>query len=135
MGRLLVFLEKCEHLKDSDGIGKSDPYVKFELKKDKLVFDRSFGKMESSKKHGDCNPVYNETFTFNSVDSLNKMDLNITVMDDDIGMDDKIGEAHIDLDHALLNATPKDMILVVDKKRFKVFAKEATIHLKLSYEE
>ena len=43
MGVLTVLLEKIDHLTDKDGIGRSDPYVKFELEKDKLLFDKGYG--------------------------------------------------------------------------------------------
>ena len=134
MGVLTVTLQKVSHLRDADGIGKSDPYVRFSLRQDNLVMDKNFGKMESSKKANTLNPVYNETFTFHSVPNLHKMKLDVTIMDDDIGLDDKIGSVEINLEHALLTTTPKDFIHVVDKKRFKLFAKEATIHLALSFQ-
>eukprot|EP00584_Thalassiosira_punctigera_P001242 CAMPEP_0172525856 /NCGR_PEP_ID=MMETSP1067-20121228/880_1 /TAXON_ID=265564 ORGANISM="Thalassiosira punctigera, Strain Tpunct2005C2" /NCGR_SAMPLE_ID=MMETSP1067 /ASSEMBLY_ACC=CAM_ASM_000444 /LENGTH=67 /DNA_ID=CAMNT_0013309235 /DNA_START=92 /DNA_END=292 /DNA_ORIENTATION=+ len=65
MGILTVFLEKATNLKDEDTIGKSDPYVKFELEQDNLIFDHDMGEMKSTTKQGDLNPVYEEEFIFN----------------------------------------------------------------------
>lgn len=41
MGVLTVVLKKITNLRDEDGLGKSDPYVKFELEKDKWFFDKT----------------------------------------------------------------------------------------------
>jgi hypothetical protein len=43
MGVLTVTLDKITNLKDKDGVGRSDPYVKLELKKERLGFDKKFG--------------------------------------------------------------------------------------------
>ena len=77
MGVLTVLLKKITNLRDTDGVGKSDPYVKFELEKDKWMFDKTLGKFTSSKKKNECNPEYNETFTFDNVSSLENMLLHI----------------------------------------------------------
>ena len=50
MGILTVFLDKIDNLADEDMVGKSDPYVKFELEQDNMVFDKDFGEQKSSKK-------------------------------------------------------------------------------------
>lgn len=133
MGIVTVVLEKIMNLKDSDGVGRSDPYVIFELEKERIGFDKKLGKKESSKKGNTCNPIYNETFTWHDVASLDNINLVIKVMDDDIGRDDVIGKVEVDLEHASLSSTPKEIIAVIDPKRFKIFRKEATIHLKVSY--
>ena len=75
MGVLTVVLIKINNLRDADGVGKSDPYVKFELEKDNWVFDKTLGKHQSSKKKNDCNPEYNETFEFEKVPTMNNMKL------------------------------------------------------------
>ena len=77
MGVLTVKLVKIDHLRDNDSLGKSDPYVKFELEKDKLLFNKTLGKHQSSKKKNDCNPVYNETFKFDNVPTMEKMKLQL----------------------------------------------------------
>jgi Ca2+-dependent lipid-binding protein len=52
MGVVTVTLDKCMNLRDKDGVGRSDPYVVLELVKDRIGFDKNFGKKESSKKSG-----------------------------------------------------------------------------------
>lgn len=134
MGIVTVTLEKIMHLRDGDGIGKSDPYVVFELEKSRIGFDKKYGKKESSKKANTCNPVYNETFTWHDVETLDNVKLYIKVWDDDIGKDDKLGQVVVDLEHACLSSTPREIVSVVDAKRFKILAgQEATIHMKISY--
>ena len=135
MGVLTVVLDRIENLRDKDGIGKSDPYVKFELEKNKLVFDRSYGKKESSKKKNDLNPVYNETFVWEDVPELSNMKLKVKVKDEDIGIDKTIGEAEIELELQHLSASPKPVTVVIDPKKFKIFSSEATIHLIISFQE
>jgi Ca2+-dependent lipid-binding protein len=134
MGIVTVTLDKCMHLRDKDGVGKSDPYVIFELKKERVGFDKNYGKKESSRKNNTTNPVYGETFTWHDVADLNNVKLHVRVYDEDIGRDDSLGSAVIDLEHAVLSSQPKEIVAVVDKKRFKVFNnEEATIHLRISY--
>jgi Ca2+-dependent lipid-binding protein len=77
MGVLNVQLIKISNLRDEDKLGKSDPYVKFELEKDKWMFDKTLGKHQSTKKSNDCNPEYNETFTFENVPTMDNMKLHI----------------------------------------------------------
>lgn len=133
MGIVTVKLEKLMNLRDKDGIGRSDPYVIFELEKARIGFDKKYGKKESSRKNNTCNPVYNETFTWHDVENLDNVKLYVKVMDEDIGLDDKLGRVVVDLEHACLSSTPRDIEAVVDAKRFKIFSKEATIHMKVSY--
>lgn len=75
MGILTVQLEKIENLRDADLIGKSDPYVQFYLEQDKKVFDKGFGRKESSKKKDELSPVYNEMFSWEleGMDTLENM--------------------------------------------------------------
>jgi Ca2+-dependent lipid-binding protein len=77
MGVLTVVLVKIANLRDEDGLGKSDPYVKFELEKDKWMFDKTLGKFESTHKKNDCNPEYNETFKFEKVPTMDNMKLHV----------------------------------------------------------
>jgi Ca2+-dependent lipid-binding protein len=151
MGVLTIVLEKVTNLRDEDGIGKSDPYVKFELEQDNLIFDKGYGKKESTKKKNVLSPEYDETFEFPDIPSLNNMVLRVKIMDDDIGLDTEIGSCKINLEHLGLTETPKTVEEVVDKKStkgsichpckllcaccFSLFKKSATIHLKLSYSE
>lgn len=77
MGVLTVLLKKISNLRDEDGLGKSDPYVKFELEKDNWFFDKTLDKFQSSKKKNDLNPEYDETFTFEDVPTTDNMLLHI----------------------------------------------------------
>jgi Ca2+-dependent lipid-binding protein len=135
MGVLTIFLDKITDLKDEDGIGRSDPYVIFELEQDNRMFDKDFGKQESSHKKGTCNPVYHETFTFSNLPSLKNMVLTIRVYDEDIGRDDKLGYCKIELDQLDLSDKPRTFQKVVDRKGLvgRIFKNEAIIHLQLSY--
>jgi Ca2+-dependent lipid-binding protein len=133
MGVITVVLQKVMNIRDKDGVGKSDPYVMLQLERRRLGPDKVLGKHESSRKSNTCNPVYNETFTFHDVDSLNEIELSIKVMDEDVGRDDCLGKVEVDFEHAGLSSTPKEIIAVIDPKRFKLFSTEATIHLLVSY--
>ena len=77
MGVLTIKLKSISNLIDEDGLGKSDPYVVFELEKDKWLFDKSMGKNKSSKKKNQTSPVYNETFSIPNVPTTNNMKLHI----------------------------------------------------------
>ena len=115
--------------------GKSDPYVKFYLEQDNMVFDKGYGKMESSKKKNELNPVYGETFTFEDVPGLNNMVLHVTIKDDDIGRDEKLGDCKFKLEGMDLSSDPVEVSQVVDRKGLGLLRKHAKIYLKLSWTE
>jgi hypothetical protein len=73
MGKITVYLDKVINLVDTDLIGKADPYVVLHLEQDNLVFDKNYGKKTSKKIKGANNPVYNETFVWDNVKSLNNL--------------------------------------------------------------
>lgn len=133
MGVLTVVLEKIMNLRDKDGVGRSDPYVIFELEKERLGFDKGFGKKESAKKSNTCNPEYNETFVWTDIDDLNQMELVVKVKDNDVGIDGILGQVEVNLEHEGLSSSPKEVVAVIDPKRFKIFSEEATIHLRITY--
>jgi Ca2+-dependent lipid-binding protein len=136
MGVFTVYLDRIANLRDSDTLGKSDPYVKFELEQDNFVFDKGFGKQTSSKKKNDLNPEYGETFTFKGVPSMNNIVLHVKVMDDDIGFDDEIGSAKISMEKLGLTKVPKEIERVIDhKKDGGWFSRKAKIYLKVSFDE
>lgn len=114
---------------------KSDPYVKFHLEQDNMVLDKNFGKQESSKKKNELNPVYGETFTFEDLPGLNNMVLRVTVKDDDIGIDEKIGDCKFKLEDMGLSETPMEVDKVVDHKGLGLLRTHAKIYLELSYTE
>ncbi len=113
--------------------GKSDPYVILHLEQDNLGRDKSFGKRESSHKKDDLNPVYGETFTFENIPGLNNVVLNVTVRDDDVGHDEKLGDCKFKLEKLGLTETPMEVEAVVDHKGLGLIRKHAKIYLKLSY--
>mmetsp|Transcript_54895 Transcript_54895/g.116631 ORF Transcript_54895/g.116631 Transcript_54895/m.116631 type:complete len:132 (+) Transcript_54895:86-481(+) len=131
MGILTVFLEKATNLKDEDTIGKSDPYVKFELEQDNLIFDHDMGEMKSTTKSGDLNPVYEEEFVFN-IPTLENMVLHCKVMDEDILSDDKMGKCKIKLEELGLSADPTP---VSEKVYNRIFGKDSYVFLTIAYEE
>ena len=132
MGKIVIFLDKITNLCDQDTLGKSDPYVKFHLEQDNLVFDKNYGRKTSSKKKGELNPVFGETFEFDDVPSLKNLALNVKVMDDDPVFDDKLGSCRIDLEDLGLSAEPVGTDRVVDNN---IFTKDARIFLKISWHE
>jgi Ca2+-dependent lipid-binding protein len=131
MGRLTVFLEKVDNLADKDLVGKTDPFVRFDLEQDNLIGDRDYGFQRSSVKKNDRNPVYNETFIFNNIPTLNNMVLKVRILDDDIGRDDKVGHCKIKLEDLGLTSSPMSIDRVVDRN---LLAKNGRVHLKLSYD-
>lgn len=133
MGVVTVFLDKITDLKDSDGMGKSDPYCKLHLEKDNWgPLDKDHGTQTSSKKGNTCNPEYAETFSFHDVPSLESLVLHVTVYDDDVLKDDKIGSVTIKL--ADINGDLSDFQEVVEKLDNKWFRKDAKVHLKIKFE-
>lgn len=62
--------------------------------------------------------------------------LHIQVMDDDAGLDDKIGGTKVKLEKLKLSKEPLEIDQVIDNKRGQgIFSKKAKIYLKISYEE
>jgi Ca2+-dependent lipid-binding protein len=135
MGVLTVLLEKIDHLSDKDGIGRSDPYVKFELEKDRILFDKGYGKKESTKKRNDLNPEYNEVFEFEDVPSLNNMVLKVWIMDDDIGVDKRIGHCEIKLENLEISQDLGESTSHVVERKHGLFKRDAVVHLKLAFRE
>lgn len=136
MGKFIVLLDRIEHLRDEDTLGKSDPYVKFSLEQDNYFLDKDFGTQQSSKKTNDLSPEYNETFEFDGVKSMNNMKLHVQVMDDDIGIDDKIGSCELNLEGMGLNEEPLEISSIIDhKKGGGWFSKKAKIYLHVSFVE
>jgi Ca2+-dependent lipid-binding protein len=132
MAILTVKLLQVTNLCDQDTLGKSDPFVKFNLEQDNLAFDKNFGDKKSTKKGGTVNPVYNETFTweFPSNMGLNNLVLRCKVMDDDPIFDDKLGFCKIKLEDLALSETPLGIDRVVDNN---IFTSDGRIYLELSY--
>jgi Ca2+-dependent lipid-binding protein len=120
--------------KTGDGLGKSDPYVKLELFEDGLGFDKSFGEQESSHKDNTIAPEYHETFTWTvPASDIGGLLLTCTVMDGDIGLDDKVGKCTIRL--ADIEKDLSHFCAVEKKLDNKWFSKDATIHVKVKFEK
>lgn len=77
--------------------------------------------------------VYGETFTFNNLPGLDNMVLHVTVRDDDIGRDEKLGDCTFKLEKLGLSETPMEVSKVVDHKGLGLVRKHAKVYLKLSY--
>jgi Ca2+-dependent lipid-binding protein len=133
MGVLTVYLDKIRNLNDNDGIGRSDSYIKFHLKKDNVLFDKGYGDQVSSKKPDDNNPEYGETFTFEDVPSLESMVLHVQVVDDDfIEFDGIFPSCKIDLEKLNPSADGSSIETVIDDI---VIRRDAIIFLTISYAE
>lgn len=128
---LTIHLDKITNLADEDHIGKSDPYVKFELEQDNVFRDKDYGEMVSTKKKDEQNPVYGEDFHFN-IPTLENMELTVKVMDDDTLKDEKLGKTKIKLEKLGLGPEPMEIKKKVDNN---IFSADAYIFLKLSYTE
>ena len=131
MGILTIVLDKVTNLKDEDTLGKSDPYVKFELEQDNMVFDKDFGEQKSTVKKDELNPVYNETFHFN-IPSLKNMELTCKIKDKDPLSDDEMGKCKIKLDEMGLSGAPTH---VQKKVHNRLIGKDSYIFLALTYTE
>jgi hypothetical protein len=131
MPTLIVYLDKCTDLTNRDFGSLSDPYVKFHLEQDNWVLDKNFGKTKSATKKDDLNPIWGETYAFD-IPSLKNMVLHCMIKDEDIGLDDKLGQCSINLAELGLSEKPIDVERVIDGNTFH---KNAKIYLKLSYRE
>lgn len=150
-GTLTVKLVRLTNLRDVDGIGKSDPYVKLQVKQDNWLFDRRYGRHVSSKKTNDLSPEFQEVFTFDDLPSLKNMVLQVRVKDDDVGIDDAIGACDIKL-HSfwmkwkLGQGEPIEKRCIVDQKKAltnffsklpgsMLFRRKAKAHFELTFSE
>eukprot|EP00585_Thalassiosira_rotula_P003835 CAMPEP_0196159848 /NCGR_PEP_ID=MMETSP0910-20130528/46527_1 /TAXON_ID=49265 /ORGANISM="Thalassiosira rotula, Strain GSO102" /LENGTH=131 /DNA_ID=CAMNT_0041424773 /DNA_START=103 /DNA_END=498 /DNA_ORIENTATION=+ len=131
MGILTIYLDRATNLKDKDTIGKSDPYIKFELEQNNTFKDKDYGEMKSTTKSNELNPVYEETFHFN-IPTIENMELTCKVMDDDTLKDDKMGKCKIKLEKLGLSDTPTP---VKEKVYNRIMGEDAYVHLSLSYTE
>mmetsp|Transcript_3281 Transcript_3281/g.6037 ORF Transcript_3281/g.6037 Transcript_3281/m.6037 type:complete len:132 (+) Transcript_3281:320-715(+) len=126
---LTVHLDKITNIADKDIVGKSDPYVKFELEQDNYLKDKNYGEMVSTTKKDDLNPVFGEDFHFN-IPTLENMVLTVKVMDSDYGRDGKLGKCKIKLEKLGLSTEPQEIKKKVDNN---IFSADGYVFLKLSY--
>ena len=130
MGVLTVHLDRVSNITNKDLIGKTDPYVRFELEQDNFFKDVDYGYQFSSKKRNDCNPVYNETFTW-QIPTLDNMVLTCKIMDEDkFSRDDKCGPCKVKLEHLGVASRPKAVEKTFDRNLFTANGK---IHLRISF--
>jgi len=136
MPDLTIHLVKIVNLGNTGITDVADPYVKFHLEQDNIGFfhDKDFGKMESSKKKDDPNPVFNETFVFPDIpETMKNMKLKVKVMDSDShSRDDNLGSCTINLEKLDLEPIP---MLVRRKIDNNFFGKDAYIFLNMSFGE
>mmetsp|Transcript_25039 Transcript_25039/g.30795 ORF Transcript_25039/g.30795 Transcript_25039/m.30795 type:complete len:680 (+) Transcript_25039:123-2162(+) len=133
MPNLTVHLVKIINLRDANpGVDVADPYVKFSLEQNNVGFfnDVSFGKMESTCKSNERNPVYNETFVFEEIPDLDNMELTVKVRDR--GSDDHLGSCTISLDDLDLEPIPTPVRRVIDGH---IFGTDTYVLLQLTYGE
>ena len=131
MGVLMIYLDKATNLTNRDLVSKSDPYCKIQLKQDNWVLDKNFGKCTTTVRKDNLDPVWGETFAFD-IPSLDNMMLTIHVLDEDIGVDQKLGSCTLPLDTLGLTETPIEIDRIIDGNTFH---KDARLYLKLSYRE
>ena len=129
MGVLTIYLDRVSNIADEDLLGKTDPYVKFDLEQDNFLKDVDYGYQKSSTKKDDCNPVFDETFTFN-IPTLDNMVLACAIMDEDPLKDDKCGKCKIKLEHLGITSDPMEVEKTFDRN---IFTANGKIHLKLSF--
>jgi len=129
MPKLTIHLDQITNLIDDARRDMADPYVKFELEQNNAVFDKDFGEMVSSKKTNEQNPVYDEVFQF-EIPNLDNMELTVTVYDDDVENDDRLGRITINLEDLELTAEPYE---IRRKIRNRVRKADSWIFLSLSW--
>merc|ERR1712083_446671 len=86
-GQVKITVFKAKNIEKKGMFGKADPYVK-------LTLDNQ--KAKSATVENDHNPEWNFEAIFN-ISKKTSQNLNIAVFDDDIGKDDSLGSAVIDL--------------------------------------
>jgi len=132
MADLTVHLVKIVNLGNTGIFDVADPYVKFHLEQDNWFDDKDLGRMESSRKKDDPDPVFNETFVFQDIPrKMENLELHVEVMDHDkFSGDDNLGSCTIKLEKLDLEPIP---ILVRRKIDNNFFGKDAYIFLNISY--
>ncbi|XP_059318156.1 calcium-dependent lipid-binding protein-like [Lycium ferocissimum] len=128
-GKLLVTVVRANSLKNSEMVGKSDPYV--------VVYIRPLFKLKTKTIDNNLNPVWDQTFELIAEDKETQS-LILEVFDKDVGQDKRIGVTKLPLNE-LVAETPKeielrllpklDMLKVKDKKD------RGTITVKVLYHE
>ncbi|XP_060213274.1 calcium-dependent lipid-binding protein-like [Lycium barbarum] len=128
-GKLLVTVVRANSLKNSEMVGKSDPYV--------VVYIRPLFKLKTKTIDNNLNPVWDQTFEL-IAEEKETQSLILEVFDKDVGQDKRMGVTKLPLNE-LVAETPKeielrllpklDMLKVKDKKD------RGTITVKVLYHE
>ena len=88
LSKYICIVLEGKNLKNKDLFGKMDPYV--------VIRVGTESKRTSVVKNGGCNPVFNDTFTFNVIPGINQLELE--TYDKDFLSDDFIGSGRLPLD-------------------------------------
>lgn len=107
MATITVTVVAATNLEDSDGpFSGSDPYVYITLD--------GCDAQKTATISGSSNPEWNETLTFEGVESPASKVMSLRIYDDDWGRDDKIGECVLDLGKLVATSEPQEIERVVD---------------------
>lgn len=116
VGKLTITVTRANDLKNSELIGKSDPYV--------VVYIRPLFKVKTKVVDNNLNPVWNQTFELIAEDKETQL-LILEVFDKDIGQDTRMGIAKLPLieleaekskEFELRLLPSLDMLKIKDKK-------------------
>ncbi|KAJ4951069.1 hypothetical protein NE237_027901 [Protea cynaroides] len=128
-GKLLVTVVKADGLKNTEMIGKSDPYV--------VLYVRPLFKVKTRVINNNLNPVWNETFEL-IVEDKETQSLILEVFDADVGQDKRLGITKLPLSE-LEPETPKEMDLrllpSLDMLNIKDKKDKGTLTIKVLYLE
>ncbi len=119
-GNLKVNVISANLMKDTDLIGKMDPYFEIQVGSQK-------NKSQVSKDQG-TKPVWNQEFAF-KVDG--ESEIKITLFDDDIGKDDFIGQTTLAIAQ-FANGIPFDSNFTIYTKDMKAMAGQ--LRVKVAFE-
>jgi len=88
--KLDIKIIECQGLKDADGIGKSDPYVRL------FILPGRHTELKTKTINNNLNPVFNSSFSFTltTTQVMSKTAI-FQVFDSDFGKDGKLGEARV----------------------------------------
>ncbi|KAK4354062.1 hypothetical protein RND71_026256 [Anisodus tanguticus] len=128
-GKLIVTVVRANSLKNSEMIGKSDPYV--------VVYIRPLFKLKTKTINNNLNPVWDQTFELIAEDKETQS-LILEVFDKDVGQDQRMGVTKLPLNE-LVAETPKEIELrllpKLDMLRVKDKKDRGTITVKVLYHE
>uniref|UniRef100_A0A1D1YXL8 C2 domain-containing protein At1g63220 n=1 Tax=Anthurium amnicola TaxID=1678845 RepID=A0A1D1YXL8_9ARAE len=108
-GKLEVHIVEGRNIKDMDTIGQGDPYVE-------LWLDNETKKHKTDARSGTATPVWDKFFHY----FVNgHKELNVRVLDEDVGMDEEIGASKISLEEVYGSRYVDKWIHLPDSKTSK----------------